>query len=114
MIIKQTTHGQVDVIEIIGRLDMKHAVEARTALLDIVDKGAGLLVVDCGGLDFVDSSGLSVLVTALKRVDSKGGKLVISNLTPHVQSLLSLTRLNEVFLVFAGTQAAIDYLREKA
>lgn len=114
MIIKQTSHGQVDVIEIIGRLDMAHTVEARTALVDIVDKGAGLLVVDCGDLDFVDSSGLSVLVTVLKRLDSKGGKMVISNLTSHLQSLLALTRLNEVLQVFTNTRAAIDYLREKA
>jgi anti-sigma B factor antagonist len=111
MIIKHNVLNGVDVVEVRGRLDMTHAAEARAALADIVDKGAGRLVVDCCGLDFVDSSGLSVLVTTLKLLDAKSGRLVIANLPGHLQSLLALTRLNAVFQVFAGTEAAVDYLR---
>jgi anti-sigma B factor antagonist len=114
MVIKHSVHNGVDHVELGGQLNMTSAAEARAGLRGIIEQGAQRLVLDFGGVDFVDSSGLSVLVSAYKLIDAKGGKMVLANLPPNVQSLFALTRLNEAFQVFASTQSAIEYLTDSA
>ncbi len=116
MLIQHTVHGTVDVVAFGGRLNMETAPEARSALRNILEAKdtPPLLVVDFGGLEFVDSSGLSVLVSIYKLINIKGGKMVIANLTASVQSLFELTRLNMAFQIFMTTHAAVDYLKGSA
>lgn len=109
------THGNkdgVDIIELSGQLNLENAGEARAALREIIEGGSQRLVIDFGGVDFVDSSGLSVLVSAYKLVEGKAGKLVLSNIPKNVQALFALTRLNEAFRIFADTPAAVAYLTQ--
>lgn len=110
MIIKHSTQSNIDIVELGGRLIMADSAEAREALRRIIEEGTQRLVVDFGGIDFVDSSGLSVLVSAYKLMQGKAGKMVLSNLPPNVRSLFALTRLNQAFQVFASTAAAVEYL----
>ena len=71
------------------------------------------LVLDLGGVAFVDSSGLSVLVSALKAAKKVSGSVVLLNLTNGVRALIELTRMHEVFQIFADQQAAIDQLSQE-
>lgn len=110
-------HGKTDGVDIIalsGQLNMENAGEARTALLEIIEGGCQRMVIDLGGVNFVDSSGLSVLVSAYKLIEAKAGKLVLSNIPKNVQALFALTRLNEAFHIFADTPAAVTYLTKDA
>ena len=112
MIIKHNVQNHIDVVALRGQLTMASAAEARAGLQDIIEQGGNKLVIDFGEVDFVDSSGLSVLVSAYKVIDRKGGRVVLSNLRDNVQALFALTRLNEAFQVFASTQSALDHLGE--
>ena len=53
-------------------------------------------MLDLSGVDFVDSIGLGVIVSALKRVRGRGGDLVVAGAVPRVRSLFELTRLDEI------------------
>jgi|688.fasta_scaffold64656_2 anti-sigma B factor antagonist len=52
---------------------------------------------DCSNLDFVDSSGLGVLISMQKLANERGGKLRLVSPKPSVVQLLELTRLHRVF-----------------
>ena len=122
-------HGSVDVVKIPQRLVMANAPSVRKDLLELIAQGhrhlvldlgevtfvdsSGLSVLDLGEVTFVDSSGLSVLVSALKAANKNAGSVVLLNLTNDVRALIELTRMHEVFQIFADEQAAIDQLNQE-
>jgi anti-anti-sigma factor len=79
-----------------GRLDVRVATDARLALAAAVEDGAGDLVLDLGGLDAVDATGLGVLVGAHRRAGRSGRTLVLQDSPPQVARLLARTRLDRV------------------
>ncbi len=97
----------VNVIEIIGRLEaanrdaLKKAVEAHLA------EAQTKFLLDLGQLDFIDSSGLGCLVSCLRSADRAGGALKIVALQDYVAKLFETTRLDRVFEVFAERSQAL-------
>lgn len=110
MIFAHRNQDGVDIIELGGHLNMENAGDARTALSGIIEGGCQRLVIDFERVEFVDSSGLSVLVSAYKLIEGKAGKLVLAHIPKNVQALFALTRLNEAFQIFADTPSAVEYL----
>ncbi len=110
MLLTHTQSDAIDIVELSGRLVMADAPEARQQLKTIIEAGHGKLILDLAGVSFMDSSGLSVLISAYKAVRAKGGDMVLLSLTPTVQSLIELTRLQQVFEIFTEKAAAIARL----
>ena len=113
MNISNYQHGSVDVIKLPQRLVMDNAPTVRNDLLELIATGHRHLVLDLGEVAFVDSSGLSVLVSALKAAHKNAGSVVLLDLTNDVRALIELTRMHEVFQIFADEQAAIDQLNQE-
>ena len=59
------------------------------------------------GTTFIDSSGLSVIVTGLKQTREAGGFLRLAGLQPEVQSIFKLTMLDRVFEMYADVDSAM-------
>ena len=113
MNISNQQHGNVDVVKLPQRLVMENAPAVRKDLLHLIDTGHQQLAPHLGEVAFVDSSGLSVLVSALKAANKNAGSVVLLNLTNDVRALIELTRMHEVFQIFADEQAAIDQLNQE-
>ena len=103
-------HGRAELVSLPAQLVMANAPEARRAIRHLVDTGRTRLVLDLTSVDFIDSSGLSVLVSTLKAVQDKEGKVVLLNPSDEVRSLIELTRLHQVFDIFEDRDAAIEKL----
>jgi len=58
---------------------------------------SGACSVDFSGVDYIDSTGLSALVRAYKRVQATGGGIALLNLQPRLRKLFDITSLNELF-----------------
>lgn len=110
MNLSSQTHGSVELVSLPPRLVMANAPEARTAIRDMVDSGRTRLILDLHAVQFVDSSGLSVLVSTLKAVQSHNGRVVLLSPSDSVRSLIELTRLHQVFEIFEDRDAAIHDL----
>ena len=106
MFLEKTEVGSIDVIKLPNRMTMAGAAAQRHALRDLVDSGRNRLVIDMGNVEFVDSSGLSVLVSAVKAARASGGDVVLLDLSGPVRSLIELTRLHYVFEIFTDMRAA--------
>ena len=92
-----TRPGQT--ITLNGRLDVSTVADVRIALHDAVDSGSGDLFVDLSAIEFIDASGLGVLVGAHRRAGRFGRRLVLRGVPDRVLRLLALTRLNRVLCI---------------
>jgi anti-sigma B factor antagonist len=94
---RQGDRGGTPLVEVFGDVDVATSAEFRAALLEALDRGNGTLVVDFAGLDFIDSSGLGVLVGTLKRARERGGSVRIEHPAPSARKILAITGLLELF-----------------
>jgi anti-anti-sigma factor len=62
---------------------------------DATRAGARSIVLDFGGLDYMNSGGIGLLVTLLVRVQRQGQRLLATGLSEHYREIFSLTRLDE-------------------
>ena len=77
-----------------GEVDMATAPQLREALFGIVDGGATSIAIDCRGLEFLDSSGIGVLIAVRKRLGD-GGALTLEAPPAHVRKVLELTGVTD-------------------
>lgn len=87
------------VLAVKGRLDVRTAADARARLHQAVDGGAGDLVLDLGGLEFWDATGLGVIMGTHRRAGRLGRRLVLRSVPPQLQRLLVATRLHRILAV---------------
>ena len=98
------------VIHLSDRFGPATAGNLRTLLQDTANTGYVYLVVDLQQVNFVDSSGLSALVSGLRIVKERNGKLVLAHAAVQTQVALKQTRLNLVFPLYDDINAALKSL----
>ncbi len=87
------TQGRECVLLVRGELDLAAASSLDAELERALRTESNRIVLDLAGLEFIDSTGLSVLVRAQQRAHDSGRELGLVNLGPQVERLLSLTGL---------------------
>ena len=110
MSFEHRTRNGVDIVILRDRLDAAAAPGVRDDLRALIAAGSARLVLNMSGVARIDSSGLSVLVTALKAARAAGGDVVLVGPTAAVRSLLELTRLHRVVLIFDDEDSAVGAL----
>lgn len=108
MSISERNAGDVTVLELEGRLDATTAPAFKNHVSGLSQQGRVRFVADLSAVNFLDSSGLGVLVSILRQVGQQGGDVKIAALRPEMKSLFALTRLNKVFEIHETAQSAID------
>ncbi|WP_323751029.1 STAS domain-containing protein [Marinobacter sp.] len=101
-----TNQSTVEVVQLPEKLVMANSDEAHKRLQSLIAEGKNRLVIDLGSMQFMDSSGLAVLVGAWKTVRNDGGKVHLVSPSPSIRALLELTRLHEIFEIFEDLDAA--------
>lgn len=102
------TQGAYEVIEVTGEIDVYTAPKLREALIDLVNRGCHRLVVDMESVEFLDSTGLGVLVGGLKRVRANDGSLSIVCTKDRLLKVFRITGLTKVFGIYDSVNAAVD------
>lgn len=82
------------VIGLSGEVDMLTAPQLRSCLDAAIDASSGDVVVDCGGVDFIDSSGLTELVTAHMSLRDGGRGFCLDRVRPKMMRILRITGLD--------------------
>ncbi|HIE08362.1 MAG TPA: anti-sigma factor antagonist [Armatimonadetes bacterium] len=100
------------VIKVRGDVDIYTAPQLRETIHKVVDAGRSDVIVDLGGVDFIDSTGLGVLIGGLRRARERGGELVIASPSERVRRILEITDLRRIFRIFKTADEAISALRE--
>lgn len=94
-----------------SRLDVSVAVDFKAKMRDWIDAGHEKIALDLGNVDYVDSSGLSSLVSVLKRL-ANTSKLVLFDVSEPVMRLFKLTRMDRIFVIEQDQAAALVSSRD--
>jgi len=88
------------VLEVAGEIDVYTAPQLRERLIALVEGGARYVVVDLSGVEFLDSTGLGVLVGALKRLRGVNGELRLVCAHERLLKIFRITGLDRVFALY--------------
>lgn len=102
------TEGEHTVVAVGGEVDVYTAPKLREALVGLVNAGQYHLVVDVEGVEFLDSTGLGVLVGGLKRVRNHDGSLQIVCTQERLLKIFRITGLTNVFAIHDTVDAAVS------
>ncbi|MGA9101622.1 STAS domain-containing protein [Aeromicrobium sp.] len=91
------TDGPFEVIEVGGEIDVYTAPRLREGIVAAIEAGHTRLVIDVEKVEFLDSTGLGVLVGALKKVRADGGTLDIVCTQERILKIFDITGLDKVF-----------------
>jgi anti-sigma B factor antagonist len=89
------------------RLDAAQAIAFKESVRAVADEGADYILLDMAHVEFMDSSGLGALVSVMKYMGVEK-KFEITGLTPIVEKVFKLTRMDEVFQVHSSVEDAIQ------
>jgi anti-sigma B factor antagonist len=101
------TGDGVVVLAVRGEIDVATAPRLREQLTTVAGSGAQLCVVDMSAVTFVDSTALGVLVSAAQACREAGGEFRLVATEPHVRKVFTITGLDDVFAIYAGTDEAL-------
>ena len=88
------------------RIDAAVAVRFKDRMRELTNHPAKRVVLDLSRVEFLDSSGLGAVVGSMKQL-GRGRKLDLAGLTPTVDKVFRMTRMDSVFRIYATTDQAI-------
>ncbi|MFH1743917.1 MAG: STAS domain-containing protein [bacterium] len=105
MRIEKMDRGDVVILRLSGSIGYEDISTLRTTLNRLVQKGRIQFVIDCEGMDSLDSSALATFLSTYKRV--KGGSMSFVHLSPHVDRVFRETHLDQVFRICPTMEEAM-------
>jgi len=94
------------VLAVSGEVDVATVPRLREQLHGLVAQGSNKIIVNLDGVDFLDSTGLGVLVGALKRVRAHEGSLLLVCTQERLLKIFRITGLAKVFPIYESVEAA--------
>jgi anti-sigma B factor antagonist len=111
MEIAAQTEEALRILSVMGtRIDAAAAIEFKNAVREQTDGIENTVVLDLSRVEFIDSSGLGAIVATMKHI-GQDRELALAGLTPAVQRVFQLTRMDSVFNVFPTLEGAVSALK---
>jgi len=95
------------VIVVRGEVDIATAPKLREKLVELASGGAKQVVVDLEAVEFLDSTGLGVLIGGMKRLRGLEGDLTLVCTQPRILKVFEITGLNRAFTIYETVDAAV-------
>jgi anti-sigma B factor antagonist len=108
MLITGHSIDDITVVAPEGRCDRRTEPALAQWLETASRAGANRMIVDMGGVTFMDSTGLATLIRFMKRCRAAGGDLYLANLQQPVRIIFELTRLDNAFIICPTVEMAVD------
>lgn len=86
-------------LDIIGEIDIYTANTLKETLTKILDERNENIRINCSELQYIDSTGLGVLIGALKKLKKNDKNIIIANPRSNISKLLHITGLNKIFII---------------
>jgi anti-sigma B factor antagonist len=98
----------VTIVDLSGRITLGEAsVAVRNVINDLMGKGHKKILLNLVDVNYIDSSGIGVLVSSFSTVRSQGGELKLVNLSRRIGDLLKITKVYSLFDVKDDEAAAV-------
>lgn len=100
--------GSFSVLKIKGRVDTVHSPILENEVNRIFDNGEKNLIFNCGGMNYISSSGLRVFLVAQKKAKAVNGKLHLSDMQPAIQEIFRISGFSNLFRIFETQEDALE------
>jgi anti-sigma B factor antagonist len=100
------------IIRVAGEIHATSAPEFSERLNQAIARGKTGIVLDLTAVEFIESTGLSVLLNGLRRVTRVRGTMVLACANPTVLRLFEITKLDSTFEILADCDEAIERVRQ--
>jgi anti-sigma B factor antagonist len=99
--------GDWTVLRVQGEIDLSNASVLRRRIMDEIRRGHLSIAVDLSELDFLDASGLAVLIAGRRMTEEVSGSLTLITPSPQVRKVLQVSGLDKVFAM-SGTPNLVN------
>lgn len=99
---------EISIVRVNGEITFSTSGDLRKKLLELVDKGSKKIILNIGGVDYIDSSGMATMVEILQKIKSEGGHLVLCKVKDKVKDILEMVKLRDLFEMFDTEEEAIE------
>lgn len=103
----ESVDDSVDLVAISGELDISNSAELRRRVEAAFEGGRKCLVLDLGGLTYMDSSGLAALIYAHQLAAARGGGMAVVVASPSVRRTLEVRGLDGLLTIAASREEAM-------
>lgn len=107
MDLRRRAHGKVVILELVGELDVYSAATFKAALFELADGADSQILLNCTGLEYIDSSGLGVLIATMTRMRRSFGQLRMCAVRDNVRTVLRLTKTERLFDIHESEAQAL-------
>lgn len=90
-----------------GRIDSVSSSTFDRHLAAVIGRGDVNLVIDLAGLEYISSTGLSVFLTAAKKVKAAGGRMALSGLSSRIRLVFEMSGFLRLFPIYPNVDAAV-------
>ncbi|WP_066505240.1 STAS domain-containing protein [Abyssisolibacter fermentans] len=87
------------ILEPIGEIDIYTSIEFKKVLLETIKAEKTDIIIECKNLEYIDSTGLGVLISGLKKNKEYDKDIIIKNIKNSIKKLFEITGLNKVFII---------------
>ena len=102
------TPNGVIIVSVDGQLIVANRNELKDKVLKALETGESKFVLDFSSTEYIDSSGLGVLVSVSKKIREAGGELRLAGLNEDLRMLFELTKLDTLFKICDTTDEAVQ------
>ena len=103
--------GDVAVVDVSGEIDVLTSGALRDRLLAVAGKGHDGLVVNLGNVDFIDSTGIGVLIGVWRRVQAGRGTLALAAPSRRTRRIFDIAGVSEIFSIYDSVAEAVQACR---
>lgn len=108
--IEQVNEGGVTILQVDGSLDGDGTQVLEEKVLSLLDGDTSCLLFDFSDLDYINSSGLRVLVLAYQRLKKSSGKVAICGVKDYIQEVFEVSGYDKIFSMFPSRNEALGGL----
>ncbi len=109
MPVNHSTENGVAVLSVAGSLGADETQHLEEAVLGLLDKGETRLLFDFSDLDYINSSGLRILVLAYQRLKKNSGKVAICGVKDYIREVFEVSGYDKIFSMYAARGEASKF-----
>lgn len=100
----------VHLAEVQGEIDVYTSPKVKESVSELIEKGHYNLVISLEGVRYIDSTGLGVLIGALKKVREHNGSIGLICTNPQIKKIFNITGLVKIFGIYKSEEEAVKSL----
>lgn len=110
MEIKQVKHGDIALLNLIGRLDANTSGELESVLIPMIDEGEKKIILDFSALDYISSAGLRLLLLAAKKLRNNKGEIILCSMKDFIKEIFEISGFTPIFTIVDSKEDALKIL----